>query len=100
MVEMGSVYCRAGNYADAVPFLKQVLTRDSNNYEANYRLGQAYLTLGKHDQAILYLEHATQANPEKSNPYYLLNRAYKALGQPEKSATALARFKRLKAAGN
>ena len=100
MVEMGSVYCRAGNYADAVPFLKQALTRDSNNYEANYRLGQAYLTLGKHDQAILYLEHATQANPEKSNPYYLLNRAYRALGQPEKSATALARFKRLKAAGN
>jgi predicted Zn-dependent protease len=83
-----------------VPFLKQALIADRNNYEANYRLGQAYLTMGKREQAILYLERAAQAQPEKSNPYYLLNRAYRVLQQPEKAAKALERFKRLKAAGN
>jgi predicted Zn-dependent protease len=82
-----------------VPFLKQALARDSNNYEANYRLGQAYVTLGQYALAIPSLKRATLANPDKSNPFYLLYRSYRTLKQPEKAASALQKFKQLKAKG-
>jgi len=100
MVEIGSVHCRAGNYAQAVPFLEQALTHDHNNYEANYRLGQADLALSKYTLAIPFLERAAQLKPQKSDPYYLLFRAYRTLKQPEKAASALKEFKRLKALGS
>jgi tetratricopeptide (TPR) repeat protein len=100
MVEIGSVHCRSGNYADAVPYLTQALTLDSNNYEANYRLGQAYLALSKDKLAIPFLERATHLSPQKSDPYYLLFRAYRTLKQPAKAASALEKFKRLKALGS
>jgi len=99
LVELGSVYCRAAKFSEAVPFLKQALARDSNNYEANYRLGQAYVTLGQYALAIPSLKRATLANPDKSNPFYLLYRSYRTLKQPEKAASALQKFKQLKAKG-
>ena len=99
MVEMGSVYCRASKFSEAVPLLKRALARDGNNYEANYRLGQAYLSLGQPALSIACLERATVADAEKSNPYYLLYRAYRSMKQPEKAASALAKFKQLKAQG-
>jgi predicted Zn-dependent protease len=80
--------------------LKQALARDGNSYEGNYRLGQAYLALGNDALAIPFLERATKVKPEKSSPYYLLFRAYRTLQQPEKAASALEQFKRLKAAGS
>jgi len=100
MIEMGSVYCRASKFGEAVPLLNRALARDSDNYEANYRLGQAYLSLGQAPASIPYLEHATLADSEKSSPYYLLYRAYRSLKQPDKAATALAKFKQLKAQGS
>lgn len=100
MVEMGSVYCRASKYTEAVPFLQRAITRDSNNYEANYRLGQAYLALGKDVLAIQLLERATKVKPDQSSPYYLLYRAYRTLKQEDKAAVALRQFKRLKALGS
>src|SRR5258708_20353809 len=62
LVELGSVYCRAAKFSEAVPFLKQALARDSHNYEANFRLGQAYVTLGQYALAIPTLERATLVN--------------------------------------
>ena len=100
MVELGSVYCRAARFSEALPFLKQASARDRNNYEANYRLGQAYVSLGQYALAIPSLERATLASPDKSNPFYLLYRAYHALQQPEKAASALQKFKQLKANGS
>jgi tetratricopeptide (TPR) repeat protein len=99
MVEMGSVYCRSGDYHSAIPVLERALTRDRNNYEAAYRLGQAYINLGEYALAVPQLEKARQVDPQKSDPYYLLHRAYRALKQPEKAARALAEFNQLKAAG-
>ena len=83
-----------------MPFLKQALARDSNSYEANYRLGQAYLALGKDALAIPLLECATKVKPDRSSPYYLLYRAYRTLKQAEKAAVALRQFRRLKAPGS
>ena len=99
LVEMGSVYCRAGNYQAALPILAQAVTRDRDNYEANFRLGQARVTLGMFELAVPPLERATRVNPERSDPFYLLYRAYRALKQPEKASSALAQFKARKAAG-
>ncbi|MFN7994093.1 MAG: tetratricopeptide repeat protein [Bryobacteraceae bacterium] len=99
LVESGSVSCRATHYAEAVPLLKEALSRDANNYEANYRLGQAYLSLEKAPAAVAYLERAARVRPEKSSSYYLLYRAYRTLGQREKAAGALATFRKLKSAG-
>jgi predicted Zn-dependent protease len=96
LVEMGSIHCRAGHFDEAVPVLKQALGRDSNNYEANYRLGQAYLTLTKNALAVPLLVRATEINPQKSDPYYLLYRGYRALKQPEKAAQALEQFRHRK----
>ena len=45
------------------------------------------------------LERATLADPDKSNPFYLLYRSYLTLKQPEKAASALQKFKQLKAKG-
>ncbi len=100
IIELGSVYCRVTKYKNAVPLLKQALTADSANYEANYRLGQAYLALNQPATAIPFLERATQVSPEKSSPYYLLHRAYRALDKPEKAADAIAAFRRLKRDGS
>jgi tetratricopeptide (TPR) repeat protein len=99
LVEMGSVYCRAGNYQAALPILAQAVTRDRDNYEANFRLGQARVTLGMFELAVPPLERATRVNPERSDPFYLLYRAYRALKQPEKASWALAQFKARKAVG-
>src|SRR5581483_1157214 len=99
LVESGSVSCRATHYSDAVPLLNEALTRDANNYEANYRLGQAYLALEKPSQSLPYLERAARVRPVKSSSYYLLYRAYRVLGQRDKAAGALATFRKLKAAG-
>jgi len=98
MVEMGSVYCRAGNYRAAVPILEQARSRDLNNYEAAYRLGQALVNLDDYASALAHLEQATRLGPEKSDPYYLLHRAYRALKNNEKAAWALEQFNLQKAA--
>ena len=100
LIETGSVYCRSSRFAGAVPFLEKALKSDSRNYEANYRLGQAYMSLGKYGLAVPPLQHAVAARPDKSNPHYLLFRAYRALQEPDKAASALKEFRRLKAQGS
>ena len=71
---------KAGDYAGAVPLLRQAVAKLSGvgyptEAYANYNLGYTLLQLGSCDEAVPYLEKAKQLEPQRHEPKDALQRA-------------------------
>jgi tetratricopeptide (TPR) repeat protein len=70
----------AGDYASALPLLRQAVAKLTgvgypNEAYANYNLGYTLLQLGRCDEAISYLEQAKTLEPQRHEPKDALQRA-------------------------
>jgi eukaryotic-like serine/threonine-protein kinase len=73
---------QAGDYAGALPLLRQAVAKLSgvgypNEAYANYNLGYTLLQLGQCGEAIPYLERAKKLEPQRSEPQDALKAAHK-----------------------
>lgn len=69
--------------------LREVVQRDSRNFEANYKLGKLLAADGKPAEAIPYLERAASLNPGDYSNSYDLAFAYASAGKYEESRANL-----------
>jgi eukaryotic-like serine/threonine-protein kinase len=77
---------QAGDYAGALPLLRQAVVKLSgvgypNEAYANYNLGYTLLQLGRCAEAIPYLEHAKKLEPQRAEPRDALKAAKKCGGE-------------------
>ena len=82
--------------ADAMPYLKAAITRNSRHLPARAALGQALLQLGKNEDAVGLLESALAADQDGSIHFQLF-RAYQLTNRPAEAQQALAAYQRLRA---
>jgi eukaryotic-like serine/threonine-protein kinase len=73
---------QAGDYAGALPLLRQAVAKLNgvgypNEAYANYNLGYTLLQLGQCAEAIPYLERAKKLEPQRSEPRDALKQAHK-----------------------
>jgi tetratricopeptide (TPR) repeat protein len=82
--------------AEAMPYLKAAITRNSRHLPARAALGQALLQLGKNEDAVGLLESALAADQDGSIHFQLF-RAYQLTNRPAEAQQALAAYQRLRA---
>jgi tetratricopeptide (TPR) repeat protein len=75
--DMGCQNLKAGilgekeDYDEASEILKEIISKEPNNYEANCMLGFIQAGLKSYDDGLKYLETASKAYPKKYIAYYL-----------------------------
>jgi tetratricopeptide (TPR) repeat protein len=84
----GDDLLRRGDYAAAVPVLREALATRPDDPTLNRNLGIALLETGQAKEAVTALEKAWQANPKDSMTAFHLGRAAEAAGQLDRSAKA------------
>lgn len=97
--QLGLLYVRSHrNSAEAIRLLKRAKSLQAGLSGIDLALGSAYLTSGDAKEAVPFLETAATSNTDRSEADYLLASAYRQLNQAEKAQSALADFRRTKAA--
>lgn len=74
-LELGKVYISERRTDDAIKELKQALSADGGNEEANYFLGSLLVRENQDEQGIPYLEQAKRLKPDIYGVYLYLGRA-------------------------
>lgn len=75
-VRLGQFLIHQGRAAEAMPVLKEVVTRFPNDAEAQTDLGRALLETDHAVDAIMHLERAVTLAPESAQAHLLLAKAY------------------------
>lgn len=71
-----------------VQLLKDVISRDSNNVQANYTLGMLSRRSGQWDKARIRFEKLTQLEPLNSEAYFYLGESYTSLNMKKEAIVA------------
>ncbi|MGC2638530.1 MAG: tetratricopeptide repeat protein [Acidobacteriaceae bacterium] len=96
MYNRASVQVDAGQGAEAIPLLEQVVKLYGRPTVANYYLARAYAAGGKNEQAAAEYEKATTLEGETAQrSWYGLGQVYKELGQTAQARAAVEKFQQL-----
>ncbi len=75
----------SGAWSSAIPYLKEAIRINPENFDVHYALGMTYSSLKKYQNAIPSFEEAIRINPENFDAHFDLGLAYGVLKQIQKS---------------
>ena len=64
MLNLGNLYRRQGNFAEAEKLLNRALESQPDDPEVHYSMGMLYARQDKFDQAMAYLEKSVELRPD------------------------------------
>ncbi len=100
-VQLGAALVRSMQYEAALPFLKEALARDPNNYAAHANLATAFFKLKSFVDAAREFIWIIRARPDTAVSYYFLAISFDRLGDCEQATRAYQEFvRRADAAAN
>lgn len=79
---------QAGDYHHAQSLYQELLSRDSENYEALLGLSHLQMLKRNYLDAIIHLSKMTESYPYEKEPYFMLGASYASIGQMEKAQEA------------
>jgi tetratricopeptide (TPR) repeat protein len=88
-LELGKVYISERRNNDAIKHLKEALSENPNDEQANYYLGSLLVLEDQYEQGVTYLEQAAKSSPESYGVYLYLGRAKLHLGQTAQAVRLL-----------
>jgi Flp pilus assembly protein TadD len=89
LMAQGQHMLEQGAFSQAVNAFRQVVSREPDNFEAQFNLGFAYLNWGRNSQAIKEFKKALSYQPQNSDIWSNLAIAYENLGQSDQAIGAL-----------
>jgi len=89
LMSTGQDMLQRGQFSQAVTAFRQVVSREPDNFEAQFNLGFAYLQWGRQSNAIEELKKAQRLSPRNSQVWSNLAIAYENLGKHQESINAL-----------
>jgi hypothetical protein len=75
-LELGSYYCKIGNYSEGNTVLKKGVKLFPEAGDISFSLGQTYLILNQNDSAVRYFEQSIKLAYNNPSNYYFLGIAY------------------------
>lgn len=75
-LDLGTYYCREGNYNEGIPVLKKGIKLFPEATDLSFFLGQTYVIINQSDSAIVYLEKSIKIAYNSPTNYYFLGIAY------------------------
>ncbi|HEX2957606.1 MAG TPA: tetratricopeptide repeat protein [Chitinispirillaceae bacterium] len=85
----GQAMIQNGAYNEAVTAFRKVVTREPDNFEAQFNLGFSYLGWGRYSNAVTELKKALSLNSRNAEVWSNLAIAYENLGKSSDAAGAL-----------
>ncbi|NLD98508.1 MAG: tetratricopeptide repeat protein [Fibrobacter sp.] len=89
LMTSGQEMLQRGAYSQAVTAFRQVVSREPDNFEAQFNLGFAYLGWGRQSNAIEEFKKAMRLQPRNSEIWSNLAIAYENLGRTQDAINAL-----------
>lgn len=89
LMAAGQALLERGAYSQAVTSFKQVVSREPDNFEAQFNLAFAYLQWGRNNNAVEEFKKALQWQPKNSQVWSNLAIAYENLEKKEQALYAL-----------
>ena len=89
LMAQGQQMLERGAFSQAVTAFRNVVSREPDNFEAQFNLAFAYLNWGRNSNAITEFKKALQYQPRNSEIWSNLAIAYENLGQSDQSIGAL-----------
>lgn len=89
LMETGQQMLQNGAFSQAVTAFRQVLSREPDNFEAQFNLGFAYLGWGRNSNAVEEFKKALRYQPNSSQVWSNLAIAYENLGKSSEAIGAL-----------
>lgn len=89
LMAKGQQLLERGAFNEAVTAFRAVISREPDNFEAQFNLGFAYLQWGRHSNAITEFKKALRYQPSNSEIWSNLAIAYENLGQNDNAIGAL-----------
>lgn len=94
---LGLIHALRGRFADAVTEYRAEIESSAADADTHYLLGQALFQRGAYAEAVASFRRSIELDPESARCWYGVFRAAKGLGRDADAASALARFRELKA---
>ncbi len=89
LMASGQTLLERGAYSQAVTAFKQVVSRESDNFEAQFNLAFAYLQWGRNNNAVEEFKKALQWQPKNSQVWANMAIAYENLNKKEEALYSL-----------
>jgi Flp pilus assembly protein TadD len=89
LMQTGQAMIQSGAYNEAVTAFRKVVTREPDNFEAQFNLGFSYLGWGRYSNAATELKKALSLNSRNAEVWSNLAIAYENLGRSSDAAGAL-----------
>lgn len=89
LMAQGQHMLEQGAFSQAVTAFRQVVSREPDNFEAQFNLGFAYLNWGRNSNAITEFKKALSYQPSNSEVWSNLAIAYENLGKSDQAIGAL-----------
>ncbi len=95
-IEDADEHFKHNNFIMALPIYKELLKKDKNNFEVNYKIAQCYLnTHINKSEAIKHLELCSKDQKASPEVWQKLGQAYRLSNKIELAITAFGKFKQL-----